>query len=99
MRSYPVKESPIGSAVSEILRYTQTDTQTNKQTSCYFIIRIIALFVIRFTYVKKNFNNYFFFYRGTMKYPPRGQYHPQRGPHQFPDYEELKRDHPGAGIR
>jgi len=36
---------------------------------------------------------------GTMKYPPRGPYHPQRGPHQFPDYEELKRDHPGAGIR
>jgi len=40
MRSYPVMESPIGAAVSEILRYTQTDTQTNKQTSCYFNIRI-----------------------------------------------------------
>ena len=25
MRSYPVKENPIGSAVSEILRYKQTD--------------------------------------------------------------------------
>ena len=28
MRSYPVKENPIGSAVSEILWYKQTDTQT-----------------------------------------------------------------------
>jgi len=38
---------------------------------------------------------------GNMKYPPRGQYHPQtqRQPHQYPDYEELKRDHPGAGVR
>ena len=45
MSSYPVKESLIGSAVSEIIRYTQTDSQTNRQTdkhtSCYFIIRII----------------------------------------------------------
>ena len=42
MRSYPVKENPIGgSAVSEILRYKQTDKQTDKQTSYYFIIRII----------------------------------------------------------
>ena len=37
MRSYPVKENQIGSAVSEILRYKHTD----KQTSCYFIIRIV----------------------------------------------------------
>jgi hypothetical protein len=37
--------------------------------------------------------------QGTHKFPPRGQYHPQRGPHQYPDYEELKRDHPGAGVR
>jgi len=36
---------------------------------------------------------------GNMKYPPRGAYHPQRPPHQYPDYEELKRDHPGAGVR
>ena len=36
MRSYPVKENPIGSAVSEILRYRYTD----KHTSCYFIVRI-----------------------------------------------------------
>ena len=36
MRSYPVKENPIGSAVSEILRYRHTDTQT----SCYFSKRI-----------------------------------------------------------
>ena len=34
MRSYPVKENPIGSAVSEILWYKHTD----KQTSCYFSI-------------------------------------------------------------
>ena len=44
MRSYYVKENPIGSVVSEILRYKQrhrqTDTQTDKQTSIYFIIRI-----------------------------------------------------------
>ena len=33
MKSYPVKENPIGSAVSEILRYKQTDRQTNKQTN------------------------------------------------------------------
>ena len=36
MRSYPVKKNHIGSAVSEILWYKQTD----KRTSCYFIIRI-----------------------------------------------------------
>ena len=29
MRSYPVKENPIGSAVTEILRYKHTNTQTN----------------------------------------------------------------------
>ena len=32
MRSYPVKENQIGSAVSEILRYKQTDKQTGRQT-------------------------------------------------------------------
>ena len=30
MRSYPVKESPIGSAVSKILRYKHTHRQTNR---------------------------------------------------------------------
>ena len=30
MRKYPVQEKPIGSGVSEILRYTQTDRQTNR---------------------------------------------------------------------
>ena len=30
MRSYSVKENPIGLAVSEILRYKQTPRQTNK---------------------------------------------------------------------
>ena len=29
MRSHPVKEDPIGSAVSEILRYKHTDRQTD----------------------------------------------------------------------
>ena len=29
MRSYPVKENQIGLAVSEILLYKQTETQTN----------------------------------------------------------------------
>ena len=36
MRSYIVKESHIGLAVREILWYRQTDTQ--RQTSCYFNI-------------------------------------------------------------
>ena len=47
MRSYPVKENPIGSEVTEIIRYkqtyTQTDIHTNKHTSCYFIIRIYII--------------------------------------------------------
>ena len=30
MKSYPVKENPIGSAVSEILPYKHTNTQTNR---------------------------------------------------------------------
>ena len=34
------RERPIGSAVCEILWYTQTNKQTDKHTSCYFIIRI-----------------------------------------------------------
>ena len=29
MRIYPVQENPIGSVVSEIIRYTQTDRQTD----------------------------------------------------------------------
>ena len=37
MKSYTVKENHIGSTVSEILRYTQTD----RHTSCYFYKRII----------------------------------------------------------
>ena len=32
MRNYPVKENLIGSAVSEILCYKQTDKLTDKQT-------------------------------------------------------------------
>ncbi len=39
MRSYPVKENPIGSAISEILLYNHTNTLTNRQASCYFSIR------------------------------------------------------------
>ena len=42
MRSYLVKENPIGSVVSEILQYKLTNTQTNTQTSCYFSIRILG---------------------------------------------------------
>ena len=45
MRSYPVNENPISSTVSEILWYRQTITDTNKQTSCYFIISIFKTFV------------------------------------------------------
>ena len=37
---YPIKENPIGSAVSEILRYKHTHKHTDKQTYCYFIRRI-----------------------------------------------------------
>ena len=33
MRSYPVKENSISSAVSKILRYKQTDKHTDKQTN------------------------------------------------------------------
>ena len=44
MKSYPVKENLIGSAVSEILWYKHTDTQIDKQTSCYFSIRIIYIY-------------------------------------------------------
>ena len=36
MRIYPIKKNPIGSAVSEILRYKQTD----KQTSFYFVLQM-----------------------------------------------------------
>ena len=36
-QSYTVKENPISSAVSEILWHGQT----NRQTFCYFIIRIM----------------------------------------------------------
>ena len=39
--SYFVKENHIGSVVSEILQYRQTDT--HKQISCYFIIRINSI--------------------------------------------------------
>ncbi len=47
MRSYPVKENPIGSGVSEILQYRQTDTQTDTQADTQtkahsVIIRIIV---------------------------------------------------------
>jgi len=39
-----------------------------------------------------------------MKYPPRGPYNPYPGVrpysgHPYPDYEELKNDHPGACVR
>ena len=46
MRSYPVKENPFGSAVSESLRYKHTDTQTNRQTSCYYSIRIGFILIV-----------------------------------------------------
>ena len=39
MGSYPVKDNPIGSAVSENLWYKQTD----KHTPCYFITRIVQI--------------------------------------------------------
>ena len=38
MRSYPVKENPISSAVSEILWYRHTDLQTNKHPVTYLKI-------------------------------------------------------------
>ena len=36
MRSYPVKENLIGSAVSEILRYKQIDRQANRHRSTLY---------------------------------------------------------------
>ncbi len=36
-----VKENPIGSAVSKILQYKQTDRQIDKHTYYYFVISII----------------------------------------------------------
>ena len=36
MRSYLVKENPIGSAVSEILRYKQPDKQTDRHRSTLY---------------------------------------------------------------
>ena len=42
MRSYPVKENHIGSAVTEILWYKQTDIES----SCYFIIRVFLNLII-----------------------------------------------------
>ena len=44
MRIYPVKENPIGLAVSKILWYKHTD----KHTSCYFSIRIFGLSTKKF---------------------------------------------------
>ena len=43
MRSYPVKENPISLAVSEILRYKQTDRQRNKQTDIVLLCIIDTL--------------------------------------------------------
>ena len=42
MRSYPVKDNPIDSAVSQILRYKQTNRQTDIILLC-FIDRFIAI--------------------------------------------------------
>ena len=47
MRSYPVKEKHIGSAVSNILR--------NTQTSCYFIIRKYNYFTWLLQYINPSF--------------------------------------------
>ena len=44
MRSYPVKENPIGSARSLVQTNRQKNKQTNRQTSFYFIIRIFTIF-------------------------------------------------------
>ena len=50
MRSYPVKENHIGSAVSEILRYRQID----RKTSCYFIIKKIYIIGLNFVTLDGN---------------------------------------------
>ena len=61
MRSYPVKENQIGSAVSEILRYKQTnrqtDTQTNRQTSFYFVLQISFITIGESTEKEKSEKN------------------------------------------
>ena len=61
MRSYPVKENPIGSAVSEILWYKHKNTKTNRQTSYYFIIRKF-LFLLQ-TETLENYVKSFFMFR------------------------------------
>ena len=65
MRSYPVKENHIGSVDNEILRYRHTDRQPDKQTSCYFILRIYAVahlafrdYIMQFGRQRRDKNNF-----------------------------------------
>ena len=58
MQSYPVKEKHIGKAVSKILWYTQT----HRQISCHFIIRILV------NVFKKVFYHFIFFLTFKLRF-------------------------------
>ena len=45
MRSYTVKENPIDSAVSEILRYKQTNKQTNILLLYYKLLKVKIVYI------------------------------------------------------
>ena len=66
MRSYPVKENPFGSAVSEILCYKQTNRQTDIVLLCIIdyclgaatiVFRVIFKIGVVVTTVQPNFIN------------------------------------------
>ena len=46
MGSYPVKENPIGSAISEIIRHKKTDIQTNTHPVLYYKDKIIIMYYV-----------------------------------------------------
>ena len=50
MRTYPVKENPIGSVDSEILWYKQTDRQTDRQTG------IVLLCIVDYCWNRLDFD-------------------------------------------
>ena len=50
MRSYPVKENPIGSAIIEILLYKHTNTQTNIHIDIlllYYKDNVVLMYIIK----------------------------------------------------
>ena len=70
MRSYPVKESPIGSAISKILRYRQ-----KKLTTLYYTLAVFRgtcewgswiLYIIFFFILDLKRKTFFFFWGGGV---------------------------------